>query len=129
MAVLAANRAKWAAYGPRTYEYRERGWCFCFSMWSGPRLLVIRDKRIVSATDTLRQKADSAYVKAARGKVAGIDLLFTQLAVGIRDTAIAEVRVTYDAAHGYPVAIIYDRSVMVSDDEFYVSVSHLRALP
>src|SRR6185503_9301891 len=32
MAVLVANRAKWAAYRPRTYEYWEHGWCFCLSM-------------------------------------------------------------------------------------------------
>jgi hypothetical protein len=68
-------------------------------------------------------------MKAVRGKVAGIDALFAQLAVGIRDTTIAEVRVSYDTAHGYPVAITYDRSVMVADDEYYVSVSHLRAIP
>jgi hypothetical protein len=129
MAVLATNRAKWAAYRPRTYEYWERGWCFCFLRWPGPHLLVIRNQRLVSATDTSRQKVDSAYVKAVGSKVAGIDALFSQLAVGIRDTSIAEVRVSYDAAHGYPVDITYDRALMVADDEFYVQVKHLRAIP
>lgn len=129
MAVLAANRAKWAAYRPRTYEYWEHGWCFCFSVWSGPRVLVIRNERLVSATDTTRKTVDSAYVTEVRGKVAGIDALFAQLAAGIRDTTIAQVRVSYDAAHGYPVDITYDRSVMVSDDEFYVRVSRVRAIP
>ena len=130
MAVLVANRAKWAAYRPRTYEYWEHGWCFCFSMLrSGPRLLVIRNERLVSATDTSRRTTDSAYMKAVRGKPAGIDVLFAQLAAGIRDTAFAEVRVSYDAARGYPVDITYDRAIMVTDDEFYVRVSHLRAIP
>ena len=59
----------------------------------------------------------------------GIDALFTQLAVGIRDTAFAEVRVSYGEAHGYPVDITYDRSLMVADDEFYIQVRHLRAIP
>jgi hypothetical protein len=130
MAVLVVNRAKWAAYRPRTYEYWEHGWCFCFSMLrSGPRRLAIRNERLVSATDTSRRTTDSAYMKAVRGKPAGIDALFAQLAAGIRDTAFAEVRVSYDAARGYPVEITYDRSVMVADDEFYVRVSHVRAIP
>jgi hypothetical protein len=129
IAVLEANRAKWVAYRPRTYEYWEHGWCFCFSMWSGPRLLVIRNQRLVSATDTSRQRTDSAYIKAVRGKVAGIDALFAQLAVGTRDTTFAEVRVSYDETHGYPVTITYDHSIMVADDEYYIRVSHVRALP
>jgi hypothetical protein len=130
LAVLKANRAKWTAYRPRTYEYWEHGWCFCFSMLrSGPRVLAIRNERLVSATDTLRRTTDSAYLKANRGKPAGIDVLFARLAAGIRDTAFAEVRARYDAAHGYPVEITYDRSIMVSDDEFHVRVSHVRALP
>jgi hypothetical protein len=126
--VLAANRAKWVAYRPDTYEYWEREWCFCFSMWSGPRLIVIRNERLVSATDTSGRRADTAYMKALRGKVAGIDALFARVAIGIRDTTIAEVRVSYDESHGYPVAITYDRSLFVADDEFYISVSHVRGI-
>jgi hypothetical protein len=129
MAVLATNRAKWITFRPRTYEYREHGWCFCYSMWAGPRLLVIRDERLVTATDTSRRRVDSAYTKALRGKVAGIDALFAEMAEGIRDTTIAQVRVSYDAAHGYPVSVTYDRSIMGSDDEYHVDVSHVRAIP
>jgi len=130
MAVLVANRAKWVAYRPRTYEYWEHAWCFCFSMLrSGPRILRIRNERLVSATDTSRRTTDSAYVTAVRGKPAGIDALFAQLAAGIRDTAFAEVRVSYDAEGGYPVEVTYDRWIMVADDEFYVKVSHVRAIP
>ena len=129
MAVLAANRAKWVAYRPRTYEYWEHGWCFCFARWSGPHLVVIRNARLVRATDTSRQTVDSAYMKAVGRKLAGIDALFEQLATGIRDTTIDEVRVSYDATHGYPVSITYDRWLTAADDEFYVKVSHLRAIP
>ena len=129
MAVLTTNRAKWIAFRPRTYEYRERGWCFCYSMWEGPRLLVIQDARLVTATDTSRRMVDSAYTKAFRGKVAGIDALFAAVAEGLRDTTIAVVRASYDAVHGYPVSITYDRSVTVSDDEYHVDVSHVRVIP
>lgn len=129
MAVLMQNQVKWEQHRPLTYEYWEHSWCFCITMWSGPHLLVIHDKQLVSATDTSRRRTDSTYLKEWQGKDAGIDALFAQLASGIRDTTFAEVRVSYDEAQGYPVDITYDRSVMASDDELYVTVSHFTALP
>ena len=132
MAVLVDNRAKWVAHRPKRYEYWQRDWCFCFSVLTsrfGTRLLVIHDQRLVSATDTIRQQIDTAYMKAVGRKAWGIDALFVAVAAGIRDTTLDQVRVTYDATDGYPVAIIFDRWVMATDDESEITVSHFRAIP
>lgn len=129
IAVMLQHRAKWERHRPLTYEYWEHSWCFCITMWSGPHVLVIHDKRLLSATDTTRRTTDSAYSKEWQGKEAGIDALFAQIGAGIRDTTFAEVRVKYDEVQGYPTDIAYDQSVMATDDEQYVTVSNLRALP
>jgi hypothetical protein len=130
LAVLERYRAAWAAARPRHYRYREHGWCFCATTWAGPRVVTVRDGRVVSATDTTGRIADSAYVRAAaRGSTGGIDALFGRVAAGIRDTAYAEVRAEYDAARGHPTRVTFDREVLASDDEYHVDVSRVEALP
>jgi hypothetical protein len=54
--------------------------------------------------------------------------LFVQLAVGIRDSAYAEVTVEYDTLRGYPIRALFDRDVFINDDEVYIVISHFEVL-
>jgi hypothetical protein len=128
LAVLERRRALWASVRPRQYQYWENGWCFCFSSWPGPHRVTVRDARVVSATDTTGRMVDTAYGRTAPGVPGGIDALFDRIAKGIRDTAYAEVRVDYHSRGGYPTHVTFDRVVAMSDDEYYIDVSHFRRL-
>lgn len=129
LTVLQHFREVWSAIRPPRYRYWQEGSCFCFQVWPGPRVITIRDGRVLSATDTTGTRSDTALVREGATAPAGIDALFDRIATGIRDTTIDMVRVEYDRHQGFPTHVTFDRYVMASDDEYHLTISHLTAPP
>ena len=128
IAVLERHRARWLTARPSLYRYRQEGACFCTQFWSGPRIITVAGGRVVSATDATGTRTDSAFVRAGSSQAGGIDALFDRVARSVQDSAVDQVRVDYDEARGFPTRILFDPSLLVNDDEYTLTISHVESL-
>ena len=124
-AALAAARATWAARQVAGYWMTlERG-CFCPPEWRGPITVTQRAPGEVAMRYAASGEPVPAEVREHFHTVAGLfDVVQRAL-----DANAAEVRVTYDAAWGYPTTIWVDHDRNVADEEQGYTVTAFEALP
>ncbi|HMI48790.1 MAG TPA: DUF6174 domain-containing protein [Gemmatimonadaceae bacterium] len=128
LAVLEHHRSIWAAFRPRAYRYWQEASCFCMLVWPGPHVITVRNGHVVSVTDTSGRSADTTLMRSGAELPAGIDALFDRMVGSIRDTSMAGVMATYDPSVGYPTHVTFDRDFLVNDDEFSLTIRHVRAV-
>ncbi|HLT47333.1 MAG TPA: DUF6174 domain-containing protein [Rubricoccaceae bacterium] len=120
-AALDAARARWEAAGLDDYRFVYQVTCFCPEEARGPFALTVRDGVVVEALFQGRA------MDPADPRFATVDALFETLAEAF-DRGAASVRVTYDAALGYPAEAYVDYETMVADEELGFAVRDLTPL-
>jgi hypothetical protein len=118
---LAAARARWEAAGPDAYQFVFTNGCFCPEDVRGPFTLTVRD----GAVAEVRYQGRPVPVDTERHL--SVEAVFDRLEAAFDRDADA-VRVTYDAALGYPVTAYVDYEAMAADEEDRFELRDLVAL-
>ncbi len=121
-AALDAARARWQAAGLDGYRFVYELSCFCPEEARGPFTITVRDGAVEEALYNGRpmNPADERLYPS-------VDALFDTLAEAF-DRDAETVRVTYDAALGYPTEAYVDYEAMMADEELRFSVRDLERL-
>ncbi len=117
---LAEARARWEDAGANDYAFTIRRSCFCPPEYSGPFRTTVRSGAVTEATREGRR------VDAAQLQIPTIPELFQQIDDAYVNGA-ATVRVSYDAAAGYPVDVWIDQDEAMADEEIGYTVSDVVA--
>ncbi len=116
-AALSEARARWATAGADDYAMTFQRSCFCPEEYRGPFDVEVRDRAVVSVT--LRDEP------LPTDRALSVDGLFALISDAYEREA-ATVRVTYDAALGYPTHVAIDYDTQIADEEDGYTVSQLR---
>ena len=112
-AELAANRALWEAFRPRSYSYGVERICFCPEEWRGPVLVWVEGETVVrreyaSSSDDVPPEIAEAFPS--------VDGLFETLSEAL-DLGASSLNVAYDPATGVPKEVFIDYEAAVADEE------------
>lgn len=126
---FSRNQKKWADAGISHYRFELNIGCFCPYRSQMPLRVEVLDGQIISmvgADGMIILDTDPNYAYFA--EFATIEGLFEKLEAVLGGDA-DEVTVTYDADYGFPAQINIDYIKEAVDDELYLGVSGLEALP
>jgi hypothetical protein len=122
---LARNRERWRSQRIADYQVRFRLICFCVLETTEPVILTVRRGSLVSVT----RVSDGRPVDPTQwtGRYYTVDEMFALIAEAEARGA-DEVRVTYDAALGYPREVFLDEDQRLADEERTFELSALAPL-
>lgn len=112
---LTAAERRWAARGPRSYDFSVTFVCFCFE--SGPKTARFEVRNGVTTAPGATAETVERFSAHAR-----VELLFAEIR-RLLDRAPYDFRAEYDATTGYPVSYYADLRRNTADDEGGVSIS------
>jgi hypothetical protein len=118
-AAFQQARGRWSSVGISDYDYDFRRSCFCAPPFTAPVRITVRSGHVtaVVSSDTGAPLSTQGYPS--------VDDLFGMLQEALDSNAYA-VRVTYDAALGYPTRFYIDRDTRIADEELAVETSALQ---
>jgi hypothetical protein len=120
---LSDNWRKWRALRPDQYEFQFRRICFCGGEATEPVRITVNGDQVTAVV----READGQPVPPQQAELffrVTIDSIFGVVAAAIAQQA-SELRVTYHAVLGYPVATVVDYRLNVADDELMLSAQLL----
>ncbi len=112
-AELAANRARWTATGPSSYEYHYRRLCFCPVDAVREVALIVSDDAVISGVYI---DDGTAVPQADLADFPSVEELFDIIQSAI-DSRADSIIVEYDPSLGFPTRIALDFASGASDDE------------
>jgi hypothetical protein len=115
---LVAARQRWSAARITHYEAVMQRSCFCTEDTRAAARVEVQQGAIVAA-----QRLDGRPVVEPSPYLT-VEQLFVEIQ-GAIDAGASEIRVTYDAALGYPVSLYIDHDVQLADEETYYEVRDL----
>jgi hypothetical protein len=115
---LVAARQRWSASRITHYDAVMQRSCFCTEDFRAAARVEVRNGAVVAA-----QRLDGRPVVEPSPYVS-VERLFAEIQDAI-DAGASEVRVTYDAALGFPTTLYIDHSQMIADEETYYEVRDL----
>ena len=127
---LSRNKQTWQDANISHYRFELNLSCFCAFRDQMPLTIEVKDGEVVSVKDasgTAVSTDDPNYQYFV--ELATIDRLFTELESVTGSADAGEVIVKYDSTLGYPTEASIDYIKEAVDDELYVTVSGLEALP
>ena len=108
---LSAAEARWASYGPASYDLTIASTCFCTPAMSGPVLVSVRNGVVVSRTYV---ETGQPVIVEFSDRFPDVNGLFLKIRRLMEDGAQA-VDAEYDPVTGYPRQIGIDRDAMPLD--------------
>lgn len=124
LAELRAQRALWQQQGLRDYQYVLRASCFCDPDYMAPRVVSVRDARVVAAVDSATG-LPGRYGEAQFNPT--VDSLFVLAERAIGDDAV-DATIEYDAARHFPTRIGTVRPG-VADGDGELRAAYLKPVP
>lgn len=133
--LYTANLKKWQSQRVSDYTFTLQHNCYCLPEKMTPIMVTVKNGKVISAiTESLEVAINANGSEAAPSVVdamdqaMSVDQLFAQIKTAI-DGNSAKISVKYDARWGYPKSIYIDRSEMIADEEFSLSVSGFAKIP
>jgi hypothetical protein len=121
------NLEKWKQTNISHYRYTLSISCFCAFTQDMPLTIEVQNDEVVSISKqdgTQVETSDPAYETYTAYST--IDQVFIQLQSAL--TEADEVKVTYDATHGFPLTIAIDQIKNATDDELWLEISNFEVL-
>jgi len=116
---LARSRARWEAFGPRSYVYAMEWLCFCPAEYRGPVRITVQDG---VAVERVYVETGVPVPEELGSGFPAVDGLFERLVSAMQDGAY-QLDVTYDPDLGMPLEFWIDPRQNVADDELGMTVS------
>jgi len=127
---LSRNKQTWENAGISHYRFELNLSCFCAFRDQMPLTVEVKDGEVVSMTaadGTPISSDDPNYQHFV--DLGTIDRLFAELESVTGSAGAGEVIVTYDSTYGFPTEASIDYIKEAIDDELYVSIAGVEALP
>lgn len=119
---LNAAQAKWQKKRPQHYAYTLQRSCFCIEEYRKPIEIRVFGNKVQQAT---LQPEGTPLSAERKSEAMTVEDLFRMIREAIANKS-ASVTVKYDAIYGFPTSISIDRSLMIADEEIYLSASNFK---
>jgi len=120
-------RDKWQDADISHYRFNLFVGCFCIFTQDMPLIIEVKDGEVVSMEYQSGNDIDAGNLEYFQ-RFATIDKVFAELEKDLGGEA-DKVEVQYDETYGFPTEVSIDFIEQAADDELYLTLSNLEALP